>query len=253
MFCTTFGNGVRIKTLHVPLHPIKASPDAGKYFCNLVCCFLISSKNCLTSRLFPWWEKGNDMFLQLYPAALWRSKTVMYFLWLSLVSDPSPPIIFLSALLRQVSTCDHDSYKCQVFQRREGTVPKNLEDGGVTEDIESSSQLCPCNLPVIVKLYKFIVIVTSGFFTKFCLAPPELASFPLYPWTRTGAPGALVGHGACPSCLLSPRPPLPVFWPFFSSPAVATLLLALQCPAQPSMPSFPHLSLWTAPFPQLYP
>lgn len=59
------------------------------------------------------------------------------------------------------------------FRGGKGPSRKNWRTGGVTEDIESSSQLCPCKLPVIVKLYKFIVIVSSGF-TKFCLAPPRV-------------------------------------------------------------------------------
>lgn len=38
--CSTFGNCTKIKTSHMPLFPVKAGFDAGKYFCNAAWCLL---------------------------------------------------------------------------------------------------------------------------------------------------------------------------------------------------------------------
>lgn len=118
------------------------------------------------------------------------------------------------------------------FRGGKGQSRKNWRTG-VTEDIESSSQLCPCNLPVIVKLYKFIVIVTSGF-TKFCLAPCSPLSVDTHRCTW--------GSGRPRSMSVLPSLPAPT-----TASVLAFLLLTCShhsspCPAVPGSTQYAFLS-----------
>lgn len=63
--------------------------------------------------------------------------------------------------MKQVSACDEADI-CQVFQRRRGAILRELGHTGVAGYTQDSSDLYPCSLAIIFKLYTFKYIVLVG-------------------------------------------------------------------------------------------